>query len=956
MVRETQWRSGVLTYNLLNDFRGLSGLLAAESEGLPSGDGDAFTPFLLAAGLHQILEDYLHRTPSLLGRAQARLGTTDHPLARLAGLAASGVAHLESRGRMTMLRRRGLLDRRDDLTRLLQTLAAMVATDGGEGAHEEARRYWARLGTELDALPESLLKAVTRVPNPFANFDLLPADCGALIGSFTRDWPDRERPILLVGVRTSGTYLAPLYQALLRAEGYLSVDMITFRPGEFLLAEEIARFRSHRARRTLTLVVDDPPAGGRVVGTVAKACIRYGAEPDSIVLVLPLLTPVESLPEALRAYHSVLLPWREWAIHQRLAPHSVSRDLTALLSGCELRRSDNEIVRVAAVRQVERVDPQADAGSGHRGHTSAVYRVRLVGHGGEEFDHEISARGAGSGYFAGYSCAVAAALAEFVPAVYGYRDGVVYEEWPGESRRLAPAEADAPDRVAKYVLARRQRLPVDLDLARRVVDQYGSWDLVADMLGAALLGRLRMLAFPLTHAAGRRLLEFDHASVVDGNMAPPNWLTVPARGTLKAGYDQRGFANAARVSYDAHFDLAAAAASFDADELLVPDSPEGAAFSDRLLQAYASSCGEEPDPERWLVYQLLAGRFELVRLQGRLTSVELRSEERVARLLATERALAAAQQRYIAALYLSDISPPGDGDLCALDVDWVLETRWLDFPAITPAGAVALRALLAHGFRPLIATGRSLGEVRIRCRTYRLAGGVAEYGSVVYDHGSGRTLVQLRSDDLANLDRLRAVLREMPGVFLDPAYAYAVRALRISASGRRRALTDDVVADALAAAGVERSVQVIGGHLQTDFASASVDKGTGVKALAHALGNDGDVAHPLALAIGDDRPDLPALELAARPFAPANATAALRAEASDRIEVVGGRCAAGLLQAVGRFLGHDPRDCHVCAPKHLSARARLVTIPLSAADGPRRARVSRMADLAAVLLRERRHR
>jgi hypothetical protein len=53
-------------------------------------------------------------------------------------------------------------------------------------------------------------------------------------------------------------------------------------------------------------------------------------------------------------------------------------------------------------------------------------------------------------------------------------------------------------------------------------------------------------------------------------------------------------------------------------------------------------------------------------------------------------------------------------------------------PATSPTGALALRALNLHGYRPVLATSRSLDEVRDRCTAYGLAGGVTEYGTFVY--------------------------------------------------------------------------------------------------------------------------------------------------------------------------------------------------------------------------------
>src|SRR5204863_4375402 len=100
-------------------------------------------------------------------------------------------------------------------------------------------------------------------------------------------------------------------------------------------------------------------------------------------------------------------------------------------------------------------------------------------------------------------------------------------------------------------------------------------------------------------------------------------------------------------------------------------------------------------------------------------------------------------------------SPPRAGPLCAIDIDWVLEARWLCFPAPSPQGMLAIRALTSHGYRPVIASGRSLGEVRERCAHYGMAGGVAEYGAAVYDHLSGRARGLLEDGEQRLMDELR---------------------------------------------------------------------------------------------------------------------------------------------------------------------------------------------------------
>src|SRR5207302_6312981 len=79
------------------------------------------------------------------------------------------------------------------------------------------------------------------------------------------------------------------------------------------------------------------------------------------------------------------------------------------------------------------------------------------------------------------------------------------------------------------------------------------------------------------------------------------------------------------------------------------------------------------------------------------------------------RVLARFEQSYLARLLLADVAVPFQGPLCAIDIDGVLETSTLGYSSCTPLGVLCLRALARHGYRPVLVTGRSLGEVQDRC-------------------------------------------------------------------------------------------------------------------------------------------------------------------------------------------------------------------------------------------------
>src|SRR5262249_32696518 len=71
-------------------------------------------------------------------------------------------------------------------------------------------------------LPPALQTQRLGIPSPFSRLDMTGQDVLALGRAFVRRFPERAQPLLLVGLRTSGSYFAPLLKAFLATEGYRS--------------------------------------------------------------------------------------------------------------------------------------------------------------------------------------------------------------------------------------------------------------------------------------------------------------------------------------------------------------------------------------------------------------------------------------------------------------------------------------------------------------------------------------------------------------------------------------------------------------------------------------------------------------------------------------------------------------------------------------------------------------
>jgi hydroxymethylpyrimidine pyrophosphatase-like HAD family hydrolase len=517
----------------------------------------------------------------------------------------------------------------------------------------------------------------------------------------------------------------------------------------------------------------------------------------------------------------------------------------------------------------------------------------------------------GLGYLGRHAAEIARELGGEVPRVYGVVDGVmIRDRMAGEgnagganSRAVGEQRACVPPEVvADYVDYRRRALPVREDRSVLLGGRQPVWEIAARILARGF-GRLGtpvrpLLVDPLTRA----LSESDQPCLVDGDVHPGLWHSDDLGGWAKTAFADGCFSHLDLASYDALYDLAAAAVA----------EPES---EDRLLARYEKASGECVSASRWCVYKLVHA-WNMQRRGGGGARLQQ----------------AGAVRRFLTDLFLADLDVEPQGPWCALDVDGCLENDVFGFSVSSPSGVLALRALRAHGFRVVLSTGRPLSDVRERCAAYRLFGAVAEYGAVLFEAETGHDTALVPDSD----GELAEALGAMPGVSVDGDYRCCVRAFR-GGGGRRRGLAD---ADWLGM-GAARDYAVVEGDGQTDFLPRGIGKVEGVRELIKAAGG-GD--QPLALAVGDRAPDIGMLRAAELGFAPGNADRALMASAGVR--VLRHSYQAGLAQAVGRLIGHRVGGCPVCRAPKLGAEDRALLALLAVPEAGRIGMPARAAKLA----------
>ena len=895
----------LLVSNLLNGLSTLAELLLSELR-----RGSWLNAYLLATGMNQIVEDYLHPNPYHLRKASGYLARLRPPVGALASEAGRSAATTIARLRGSLLSVRHVAAWQKDWAHIVAGVAdvAVQPVAVSIASREALVRSAESLVLSIGQFPAPLLGEILRIPSCFRSFDQQPADLQRIACEFTQRWPDRRRPLLVVGIRTSGSYLAPLYGSIFKALGFLSVRTLTMRPGRRLYQHERARLDAAAKSGGMALIADDPPVSGGTLAEAARDLEMAGISARSIVMLLQLFGSHESIPPLLRRYECVALPWRDWAVHTALAAEQVGTTMAGLFG-------PNCIVST-----VERID--LPSSQPVRAHVHALYHIQIVDPGsGASREQDVYVTGVGLGYFGDHTLAVAQAMSSFVPEVYGVNAGLSYRLWVPEERRLLLDTSDrqhaAAEAVGDYVRMRHRALQVDSDVSLGLTDRLPVWEAASNLLSQTF-GR----AWAPARIAGvdsivRRLLQTREHSIVDGSMTASSWFAAEdnPRRLLKVDFDERAFSNRDLACFDPAYDLASMAASFD---LYWSGQKRPDPVLPRLLREAGEDLSGEPiRPERWLLYQLV-----------HLWSVRRCKADQTPAVL---RASARAMQRYFAETYFARVPEPTAGPLCAIDIDGVLECSPLGFPCLTPASAATLRALILHRYRPILATGRSLEEVRERCAAYRLAGGVAEYGAVIYNHASGAVRDLRSAGEREDLGKLRMALGAQTGTYLDGDHQYSIRAYRLDTAGRKCGLSPEMAADMLRRVGVNGRVRAIAGQAQTDFMVAGVDKGTGLQSLAAELdasGGDGR-GKLLAMAVGDTVSDLAMFALANLALAPASADAQVR---SSGVNVVGRPYQRGLALASAKLLGHEPGHCAVCSGPRPSPDARRLLAILGAQE------------------------
>jgi hydroxymethylpyrimidine pyrophosphatase-like HAD family hydrolase/orotate phosphoribosyltransferase len=752
-------------------------------------------------------------------------------------------------------------------------------------------------------LPADLLARRVKVPAAFRTQDLTHHDVLRLGERCAAALADPERPRLVVGLRTAGSYFAPLVAAALRAGGCTDVETVTLRPKKRMAPHERAALGRCAARGGQVILVDEPADTGGSLARAMDLVAAAGLPVRDMVALFPVHPTrrdwrdrFEALP--LSRARVITLEPEDYFKRARMEAGAAASRLS------EYFRARGYLgARVEESAESERLNRGLERLSEEKFHTrlKRIYDVRLQRRDGGEERRYVIAKSVGWGWLGYHAVLAGQALAGLVPPVIGLRDGILYSEWlPGDDRPVTSRDRERLiEDAGAYVAARVRslRLPQGLSGELDPANQKGPELLACVLAGAhgpkavSILRRGR-----IRQELARRPCPVP--TLVDGKMRRVEWVR-GRESFLKTDFEHHGLGKTELNVTDPAYDLADAML-----HLRLTPAEERA-----LLRRYRRDSGDHGVEDRLFLHAILAGSASIAAALADLRDprVGQRHGEADEAYVTAREFLTLRAARTCGRWTTPPEHPRWTSPVVVMDIDGVLDKEVFGFPSTTAAGVQALAHLHRHGVALAFNTARTLEEVEEYAQAYGGVGGVAEYGAVAWDRVSGRTRALVSPESRDQLMALGAALRRVPGVFLNDRYRHSLRAYTYL-SDRTAPLPAGLIHGLLARVGADRLV-IHQTYRDTAVLARETDKGRGLLALMDLAGLEaGD-----AVAIGDSEPDLPMFRAAGRSFAPRHISG------REVARQLGCRIAPapyqrGLLAAVEEIVHADGRRCARCAP------------------------------------------
>jgi len=812
------------------------------------------------------------------------------------------------------------------LITLCQSMATQAVPQPGEA--ETIRNNLERLLKQ--AFPARLQKMRLRIPAAYRSQDLTHHDILALGKKYRESGHASEGTHLVVGLRTAGSYFAPMLCGYLRSCG-VPAGYITMRPKGYLHPRDQMLFSESTRGKDRIILVDEPVGSGKTVLNAISMLTGFGVPPGKIVLMIPSHPANgewldETMKLELGEVTAITLRPEEWYKQRRLTLPEIERAITPWFQEggtVRLRLSENaetDHINAELARNPERafhvrLKKVVDVHLSKPG-DAAESRIRLL------------IKSVGWGWYSYHAALAGARLDGFVPELFGVRDGLMYSRWlepDGQAAKGAAAPEGLFGKISDYIAARATQLRLE-ENPGRFISGYRESGLqpVAIVLSQVFGPRVSILKRGWVR---RKLeqLECPVPALIDARMQRGEW--VGDHGDLrKADFEHHGFSKTASHNIaDPAYDLASAIVEFGI----------GGEAQEAFIENYIRKTGDQEIRRRLIYYQIYCGSEAMEEASRRISNMDYvplyqELNDRYQRMFFR---LVSDTSRYFSRLCGGAPVKEWRQPLFVMDCDDVLDKGIFGFPSTTASGVKALSLLRAHGICGIVNTARSIADVQEYCRIYGFPGGIGEYGSVIWDDLEQKPEALVSAAALEQLEAVRAALKEIPGVYLNPDHRYSIKAY-LFARGRTAPLPTAMMGELFARLGTDQ-LKAKASYLDLTILDKNIDKG---QALLKLLALKG-LENGRSGSVGDSESDFPMLRVTSQGFLVNNSDAELKRKTRGHaIEVVSQSFQNGLLQSVLHFLHpEEQKPCSTCRAvlKQLQQHDEILWDLAGIADWPR---------------------
>lgn len=733
-------------------------------------------------------------------------------------------------------------DQRDD--RLLDSIAAATRTLSAAG------------------LPVNVLKLRESLPFGLREQDSSHQDVVTLARAFMASHSPQTQPILVVGLRTAGTFFAPIVRECLTQSQSASVSWVTVRPRSGISAWELSAIREARHRKAHVVIVDDHPDSGETLALTLAILRKEGIALSETTILVPA-HPAQRKASALRGWQPdvnlIKLDPAETFKSQFLAT-----DAPSVIRAYYLREGWNDVV------VGECSDPVAvqlkDRSSDFHVRLKRLYEVSLSSDDSLTTNtHRVLAKDVGYGWLGYHAYLAGTRLRPGVPRVLGLREGFLFSEWiDDDSNNCFKPPISV---ISSYITRRVASLRLQEDpcydsncygnsawyfLSKNLRGVYGPF--VSHLKARPLRTELRtyLTAIP---------------TFIDANLRPEEWVS-DKKNWFKLDYEHDGFGNPGLNLnlVDPVYDLASAIFEFDL----------GVDEEKQLVTEYVDQTGDLTAGRRLVIHKLLYGMVASKAAQTR----RMRARSRPERLFANAREFAARDflvanlSQFCGERLRACFKPIWTDKVFITDLDGVFDRNLLCFPHPTLASLESLALLLTNAYSVVANTGRSVYHARAYCMAYPFSGVVAEHGTIFVDAVNHREVCPVSPNESAQLQIVRERINASDDLLMDPKYECAINvhtyrdAQNISPlpANTAQALLDGCP-----------DLRFVSNSTETFILPKLADKTWGLRALLNHSG-----IRAVTAAIGDSDFDVDLLKFVDHPYAPANLSAGLRQLAASR--------------------------------------------------------------------------